>query len=152
MSIRGITIVLAALAIGSAGCDRSARLLRPTPTGPLITEVLTGTVAPPVNGTFQSTFRPYVVLESGGEVKVTLTSAVLTRPDGTQQTTIAMGLGAGTMVNGTCVVPVTAFVTTVAGPVPQLQGSLDAGTYCIQVSDVSGLAGPVAFSVTVTHF
>ncbi len=62
-----------------------------------------------------------------------------------------VGLGVGTVVSDTCVVPATAYVVTAAGTVPQLSGSLPAGIYCVQVSDVTGQVGPVAFSVTVTH-
>lgn len=152
MRIRHIALVLAGVAIVSTGCDRSVRLLEPTPTDQtIITEVLTGTVAPPVNGVFQSTFRTYIVGQGGGAVTVTLTSAVQALPDGSVQTTVLMGLGAGTVVGGACVVPATAYLTTRAGSTPQLVGSLAEGTYCIQVSDVTGQTGPVAFSVTVTH-
>ncbi|MEO6222199.1 MAG: hypothetical protein ABIP90_03040 [Vicinamibacterales bacterium] len=152
MPIRYIALALAGAAVVSAGCERSVRLLEPTPIDQtVITEVLTGTVAPPVNGVFQKTFKTYIVGQGGGAVAVTLTSAVQTRPDGSLQNTVSMGLGAGTVINGACVVPANAFVSTPAGPNPQLVGSLPAGTYCIQVSDVTGQVGPVAFSVTVTH-
>lgn len=147
-----LALVLFGTAVVSVGCDRSIRLLEPTPTDQtIITEVLTGTVAPPVGGVFQRTFKTYTVGQGGGPVTVTLTSAVQTRPDGTVQTTVTMGLGAGSVLNGVCVVPATAFLSTQAGTSPQLVGSLAEGTYCVEVSDVTGQTGPVAFSVTVTH-
>jgi hypothetical protein len=62
-----------------------------------------------------------------------------------------MGLGAGSVLNGVCVVPASAFLQTPPGTSPQLVGTLAEGTYCIEVSDVTGQTGPVAFSVTVTH-
>lgn len=152
MAIRRIALMLAGLAIVSTGCNRSVTLFEPTPEGQtIITEVLTGTVSPPVNDVFQSTFRTYTVGQGGGAVTVTLTSAVQTRPDGSLQTTVTMGLGAGSVVNGACVVAANSYVATPAGAAPQLAGSLAVGTYCIRVSDVTGQVGPVAFSVTVTH-
>lgn len=151
MPIKYLALVLAGAAVAATGCNRSIRLLDPSPTDPtIITEVLTGTVAPPVNGVFQRTFRTYIVGQGGGPVTVTLTSAAQTRPDGSLVPTV-MGLGAGSMLNGTCVVPANAFLTTGAGTSPQLVGSLVQGTYCIEVSDVTGQTGPVVFSVTVTH-
>ena len=152
MPIRHIALALAGVAAISTGCNRRAVLFEPTPIGQtIISDVLTGTVAAPVNEVFQSTFKTYVVGQGGGAVTITLTSAVQTRPDGSLQTTVTMGLGAGTVVNGACVVPVTSFLHTPAGANPQLSGSLAEGTYCIRVSDVTGQVGPVAFSVTVTH-
>ena len=152
MSIRRVALVLAAAAFVSTGCDRSVRLAGPSETGQdVITEVLTGTVAPPVNAVLQKTFRTFIVGQGGGPVTITLTSAVLTRPDGTQQAAVQMGLGAGTVVDGACVIPLTAYVVTGPGSLPQLSGNLPAGTYCVQVSDVTNQVGPVAFSVTVEH-
>ena len=152
MPIKYLALVLASAAVASAGCDRSIRLLEPTPTDQtIITEVLTGTVAPQVGGVFQRTFKTYVVGQGGGPVTVTLTSAVQTRPDGTVQNSVTMGLGAGTVLNGVCVIAATAYLTTPPGTSPQLVGSLAPGTYCVEVSDVTGQTGPVAFSVTVTH-
>jgi hypothetical protein len=149
MPIRHIALAIAAAAVVSAGCDRSVRLFQPEQT--LITETLTGSVAPPVNGELQRTFQTFIVGQGGGQVTVTLTSAVQSLPDGTQQTNMFMGLGAGSVSGGQCVIPVNAYVTTRPGTTPQLAGGLVAGTYCIQVSDITIQTGPVAFSVTVTH-
>ena len=152
MRIRRIALVLAAAAVVSTGCDRSVRLAGPSETGQtVITEVLTGTVPPPVNQVLQKTFVTFTVGQGGGPVTITLTSAVQTRPDGTLQPTVQMGLGAGTPANGACVVPTGAYVVTTAGTTPHLSGSLTAGLYCVQVSDVTGQVGPVAFSVTIQH-
>ena len=152
MRIRHLAIVLAAAAVVSTGCNREVRFAGPSETGQtVITEVLTGTVAPPVNAVRQVTFKTYTVGQGGGPVEITLTSAVLTRPDGSVLTTVQMGLGAGTPVDGACVVPVGAYVVTTPGNSPQLAGNLTAGTYCVQLSDVTNQVGPVAFSITVTH-
>lgn len=149
MRISDLVLVVALTAVGSAGCDRSVTLFEPDKV--IITDVLTGTVAPPVGGVLQRTSRTFIVGQGGGDVKVTLTSAVQTLPNGTPQAAMLMGLGVGTMAGDVCVVPVTAYVTTRPGTAPQLAGSLVAGTYCVQVSDVTTQTGPVAFSVTVTH-
>ena len=152
MVIRQIALVLAAAAVVSTGCNRSVRLAGPSETGQtVITEVLTGTVVPPVNSVLQKTFRTFIVGQGGGPVTITLTSAVLTRPDGTTQATVPVGLGAGTVVDGACVVLPTAYVVTQAGTIPQLSGNLAVGTYCVQVSDVTTQVGPVVFSITVEH-
>src|SRR5687767_5764697 len=152
MAIRRIALVLVGLAVVSTGCNRSVRLAGPTETGkPPITDVLTGVVDPPVSGVRQMTFRTFTMSTGGGPVTVTLTSAVQTRPDGTLQTTVPMGLGVGSVVNAVCVVPQTAYLVTPAGNEPHLGGNLPAGVYCVQVYDVTGQVGPVAFSVTVIH-
>ncbi len=155
MRIRHFALVLAAAAVVafvSIGCDRSVRLAGPSETGQdVISEVLTGSVAPPVNSVLQKTFKTFTVGQGGGPVTITLTSAVLTRPDGSLLSTVQMGLGAGTVDNGTCVVPANAYVVTPAAATPQLSGNLTAGVYCVQVSDVTGQVGPVAFSVKVEH-
>jgi len=153
MRIRHIALVCAGVAIVSTGCNQSVTLLEPTrPEQTIITNVLTGTVAPPVGGVFQSSILTYTVGQGGGPVTITLTSAVQTRPDGSLQPTVSMGVGAGTLsAGGVCVVAATAYLTTQAGTVPHLSGSQAVGTYCVQVSDVTGQVGPVAFSVTVTH-
>jgi hypothetical protein len=152
MPIRHIALVLATAAVVSTGCDRSVRLAGPSETGQtIITEVLTGTVPPPVNQVLQKTFVTFTVGQGGGPVTITLTSAVQTRPDGTLQPTVQMGLGAGTTANGACVVPQGSYVVTTAGTTPHLSGSLTAGVYCVQVSDVTTQVGPVAFSVTIQH-
>lgn len=149
MRTRNLVLLLAGLAVASTGCDRSVTLLTPEVT--IFTEVLTGTVLPPVNGELQRTVRTFTVGQGGGDVTVTLSSAVQTLPDGTQQTNVLVGLGVGTVVNGACQVAASAYVTTPAGTTPQLAGTLTAGTYCAQVSDVTIQTGPVAFSITVTH-
>ena len=149
MRIRYVAFALAGLALVSVGCNRSVALLAPEQT--IINDILTGSVLPPVNGELQRTFKTFTVGQGGGDVTVTLSSAIQSLPDGTQQTNVMMGLGAGTVSAGLCVVPVTAYVTTRPGTTPQLAGSLAPGTYCVQVSDITIQTGPVVFSVTVTH-
>jgi len=144
-----IALVMVVLALASTACNRSVTLVEPEKE--IITDVLTGTVTPPVDGVRQSVTRTFVVGQGGGAVSVTLTSAVQTLPDGSLQATVTMGLGVGTLVDSVCIVPSNAFTITQAGTTAQLAGTLDAGTYCVQVSDVTTQQGPVAFSVKVTH-
>jgi hypothetical protein len=149
MPMRHIALAMVMAAAVSAGCDRSVRLLEPEQN--ILTDVLTGTVAAPVSGQLQRKFRTYVVGQGGGDVAIILTSAVQTLPDGTQQANVLMGLGAGTVVGGVCSYPITAFATVRPGATAQLGGRQPAGTYCVELSDVTTQTGPVAFSVTVTH-
>ncbi len=153
MRIRHLAFAVAGVALATTGCNQSVTVYQPTlPPEAIITEVLTGTVAPPVGGVFQSTIKTYTVGPGGGPVTITLTSAVQSRPDGTLQPNMPMGVGAGTVTaGGICIVAATAYVATIPGTGPHLSGSLPQGTYCIQVSDVTGQVGPVAFSMTVTH-
>ena len=152
MATRLIALMLAGMVIVSAGCNRSVTPFQPTPDNQtIITEILTGTVPVPVDDVLQSTFRTYTVGQGGGPVTVTLTSAVQTQPDGSLQTGVIVGLGAGSVAGGACVVPANSYVATPPGTLPQLSGSLAEGTYCIRVSGVTGQAGSVAFSITLTH-
>jgi hypothetical protein len=147
----GLTSLMVALVVASSACDNSGSDTTPTPTVVPVNEVLTGTVQIPVNGTLQSAFNTFVVGQGGGTVSVTLTSAVETLPGGTLLTTVTMGLGIGTVTNGTCTPFSNAFVTAQASSTPQLTGGLNAGSYCVQVSDVTSQVGPVAYALAVSH-
>ena len=149
MPMRHIAVAMAMAAVVSAGCNRSVRLLEPDQN--IITDVLTGTVVAPISGQLQRTFKTFTVGQGGGDVTVTLTSAVQTLPAGTQQANVLMGLGQGTVIGSVCAVAITAYATVRPGTSPHLGGRLPAGTYCIDVSDVTTQTGPVAFAVTVTH-
>jgi 1,6-anhydro-N-acetylmuramate kinase len=153
MRIRLLAFAMIGVALATAGCNQSVTLYQPTvPPEALITEVLTGTVAAPVTGVFQNTIKTYSVGQGGGQVTVTLTSAVQTLPDGSVQPTVPLGVGAGTVTaGGICLVAANSYVAATPGAGPHLSGSLAAGTYCIQVSGLTGQVGPVAFSITVTH-
>jgi hypothetical protein len=133
----------------SSGGSSSSSLTTPTPT--ISNDVLTGTVQPPVGGVLQSSFNAFNVGQGGGTVQVTLTSAVETFPDGTLLSTVAMGLGVGTPSGGTCTPLTNAFTIAQAGSAPQLTGTLSAGAYCVQLSDVTNQLGPVAYAVAVSH-
>ena len=148
----GLTAVLVALAVIASGCDNSGTPTAATPNLTYLTEVVTGTVPVPVDGVLQSDSKPFTVAQSGGSVTITLTSATETLPGGTLLVNVTMGLGVGTVTNGTCTVPAGSFTPAQASSTPQLGGSsVSAGTYCVQVSDYTNQLGPVAYTVVVTH-
>lgn len=62
-------------------------------------------------------------------------------------------LGVGSVTSGTCMLLANAFTTAQASATAQLSGSsVTAGTYCVQVSDVSNQLGPVSYAVAVSHY
>lgn len=146
-----LTGLLLSLAMTASGCGNSSTTSSTSPSQTITTEVLTGTVQPPVNGVLQSAFNTFVVGQGGGTVTVTLTSAVETLPGGTLLATVTMGVGVGTVSNGTCSLLSNAYVIAQASSATLLSGSVAAGTYCVQVSDVTNQLGPVAYALAVSH-
>ena len=151
----GITTLLAALSLFSA-CSGSTTspttTTSTTTTATLGNEVLTGTVGVPVNGVLQSSVNPFTVTAGGGTATFTLTSAVESMPDGTLLPTVTMGFGVGSLSNGVCTLLSGGFTTAQGGSVAQLSGTIAAGSYCVQVSDVSNQVGPVAYAVAISHY
>ena len=144
------------LLLGAAACGSSTTTATSptTTTQNVITDVLTGTVQPPVNGSLQSTVNTFVVGQGGGTVTITLTSAIETLANGTVLSPITMGIGAGTPnPDGTCGLFANSFVTVQpsSSSTPSLQGSLSPGTFCVQVTDVTNQLGPVSYTVVVAH-
>jgi hypothetical protein len=150
----GYPIVCLAIAssVACSGTTTSPSTTTTTPTGSITNEVLTGSVAPPVNNVLQSAANPFTVSQSNGTLSVTLTSAVETMPDGSLLPTVTMGLGVGNWSNGTCTLISNAFVTAQGGSAAQLTGTISAGSYCVQVSDVTSQLGPVAYAVALSHY
>ncbi len=146
-----VVVALASAACGSSPTTPTLTTSTTTSTVTLINEVLTGTVPVPVDGVLQSAQNTFVVGQGGGSVAITLTSAVETLPDGTFLPTVTMGLGVGTLTGDTCTLLSGAFTPAQASGTAQLTGSLGAGTYCLQVSDVSNQLGPVLYAVAVSH-
>ena len=143
-----LPLVLTAVACNN-GSSSSA-----TPTAPsqtFGTDILVGTVPPPVNGVLQSDFKSFTVGQGGGQISVTLTSAVETLPGGTLLTTVTMGLAIGSLSGTTCTIIPGASAVAQGGSVAQLTGGLAAGSYCVQVSDVTSQLGPVAWAAAVVH-
>ncbi len=142
-----LPLVFTAAACGGGSTTTPTTTASPT----LATDVLAGTVGPPVSGVLQSDFKPFTVGQGGGTISVTLTSAVETLPGGTLLTTVSMGLGVGTPTGSTCTLLNGASTIAQGGSAAQLSGSVAAGSYCVQVSDVTNQVGPVAYAVAVAH-
>ena len=105
------------------------------------TETFTGTVQP--LGTNVHTFT----VTTPGSVTVTMTAAG-------PPPTISMGLGVGNPNSaGNCIFLSGGTTTAIASTTtPQLQGTLaSSGAYCVAIGDIGNAAGPIAYSVTVSH-
>jgi hypothetical protein len=117
---------------------------------PSYTRTLNGTVPAAVKGVPQSTSSNFTVGPAGGMVSVTLTSALEAFPNGSLNPSVVMGLAVGKPSGSTCVLPAGAIpALTQATVTSPLSGPLNAGTYCVQVSDQTIQVGPVAYAVVV---
>jgi len=105
-----------------------------------VTENFSGTVQVGSNDS-----KPFTVTSSGFAITVDLTSAG-------PPATISMGIGVGTLVGGTCQLSSGGFTTTSAGAAPQLNGTINAGQYCLMVYDVGNQSAPITYTVVVTHY
>ena len=141
------------LALTTVACDNSGSGTTPTTTTPqtFATEIFAGTVPPLVDGVRQSVFNNFTVGQGGGQISVTLTSAVLTRPGGTLDTTVSLGVAVGAASGTTCTPLANASAIAQASSAAILSGSVAAGAYCVQLSDVTNQVGPVAYAVAVVH-
>ncbi len=151
MPMRFCLPMLVAIVAASACSGSNNSSSTTAPTQNITTDVLTGTVLPPVNGVLQSSVNNFTVGQGGGNVSVTLTSATETLPNGTLLTTVAMGLAVGSSSITGCTPLANSFTTAQASGTAQLTGSLNAGSYCVIVSDITNQVGPVAYAVAVSH-
>ena len=110
------------------------------PTTPIITENFSGTVA--VGG---HDFNSFTVTANNATIALTLTSAG-------PPATILEGFGIGAPVAGSCQLLTNGFGSYVAGTTAQLGGTIPSGTYCVMVFDVGQQAGPITYTVVVTHY
>jgi hypothetical protein len=82
-----------------------------------------------------------------GQVSVTMTSAG-------PPATITMGLGIGNPdASGNCIFLSGGTTQAIASTTtPQLSGNLTAsGAYCVAIADIGNAAGPISYSITVSH-
>jgi len=145
MSARLLRLILAAgTACGLAACGGSTSSSNSVaaPSATVVNETFTGTVQ--VMGTNVHNFT----VTTPGAVSVTMTQAG-------PPATITMGLGIGnpnaaggcSFIAGGVTNSAVASTTT-----PQLSGTLTAsGAYCIAIGDIGNAAGPITYSVTVSH-
>jgi hypothetical protein len=129
------------LAVAAAACGGSTTA--PTTVGTnatVTTETFTGTVQP--GGQKVHTFT----VTTPGTVTVTMTQAG-------PPPTITMGLGLGNPdASGNCIFISGAVANQPASTTPQLQGTLtSSGAYCVAIGDVGNAAGPITYSITVSH-
>jgi hypothetical protein len=134
-SFRRVVLALA-LALPAAACGSPSA---PSAAPGTTTDSFSGTVT--VGGRDIHSFS----VASLGEVDVTLTAAG-------PPSTIFMGLAIGSFANGTCSLLGNGSAIAQAGTLPQLTGSLDVGTYCIDVFDAGNQTGAVNYSVNVSHY
>jgi hypothetical protein len=143
-SIRGCAAVVMLCALTSACAGDSSATSSSTsstsPTTAVTTESFSGTV--PVGG---SDTHPFTVALSGGQVNAILTAAG-------PPSTIYMGLGIGTYSGGTCTLLSGGSVVTQAASTAQLAGTVNAGSYCVQVYDAGNQTVAVSYAVTVNHY
>jgi hypothetical protein len=143
-------LVALGIMLTTAACDNSSSTTSPTSSPDTNTITFSGTVPAAVNGAAQSVSQNFTVGQSGGTVTLTLTSALETLPGGTLNPAVILGLGIGTPSGTTCNVPAgtTSLLSASATP---LSGTLNAGPYCIQVTneDASPSSGPVTFTVVI---
>jgi ABC-type glycerol-3-phosphate transport system substrate-binding protein len=132
-------IAIAAAPAACGGASTSPSVVAPTAT--VTTETFTGTVQQ--LGTNVHTFT----VATPGTVNVTMTAAG-------PPATITMGLGIGNpSATGTCIFLANGTTQAIASAsTPQLSGALSAsGAYCVAIGDIGNAAGPVTYSVTVSH-
>jgi hypothetical protein len=140
-SVLGL-LLLGVISTFATGCDNgsSSDSTTTSPSTPIITENFTGTVDP--SGT---SVNPFTVATSGNQVNVILTAAG-------PPTTIYMGIGVGTYANATCTLLTNGSVVVQAGATAQLSGTVNAGTYCVEVFDAGNQTAQISYAVTVTHY
>jgi hypothetical protein len=135
--------LIVATALSAAGCSNStdtSSTLPTAPSSPLVTENFSGTVQVGSNDA-----KPFTVTSDGFQITVDMTSAG-------PPATIAMGIGVGTFVGGTCQLSTGGFTTAAASSTPQLTGTIAAGQYCFMIYDVGNQSGPVTYTAVVMHY
>lgn len=139
--IRALSLLMLGFSLEACttgGSSASNSLLAPS--AAITTETFAGTVD--VGSGDSHTFS---VAQSGGQLNVTLTAAG-------PPSTIYMGIGVGTPSGASCALLTSAQVLTQAGTTAQLSGTVNAGTYCVQVFDAGNQTSQVSYAVTVTHY
>jgi hypothetical protein len=148
--LKHFALVALVVVLTTAACDSSSST-SPTASPAVSNSTLSGIVPAAVNGVRQSVSGNFTVGQGGGMVTVTLTSAVETFPDGTLNHDVVVGLAVGTPTGMTCSLPVGSTPALFqAGAVASISGALNAGIYCVQVSDQTVQQGPAAYTVVVT--
>lgn len=146
-----VAVALVVGQIALAGCGSSAPVVDPTtvvaPT--VTTETLSGTLS----CCFNSDFKTITVAQTGN-IDFALSALSV---NGTPST-ISMNLGIGLPSGTTCALLTGGAITAPAGTpgsvgIAELAGGIQAGTYCLQVSDVGNVPAnaTVNYTITVSH-
>ena len=112
-----------------------------TPSGTLTNDTFNGTVQPGMTNVHNFT------VTTPGSVSVTMTSAG-------PPATITMGLGIGNPDgSGNCIFLQGGTTSAIASTTtPQLSGNLTAsGQYCVAIGDIGNAAGPITYTIIVSH-
>ena len=148
--MKHFSLVALVIVLTTAACDNSSGTTT-SPSSPATNTItFSGTVPAAVNGVPQSQSEPFTVGQTGGTVTFTLTSALETLAGGALNPAVVMGIGIGTPSGSTCSVPAGTTQLLSASATP-LSGTLNAGSYCVQVTneDASPSSGPVTFTVVI---
>jgi hypothetical protein len=137
-----VATTLAVVASGAAACGGSSSTSNiAAPTGTVVTETFTGTVQ-------QNAMNVHsFMVTTPGSITVTMTAAG-------PPPTIMMGLGIGNPdASGNCIFLSGGTTQAVASTTtPQLSGSLtSSGAYCVAIGDIGNAAGPITYSIAVSH-
>jgi hypothetical protein len=137
MSALRLPVLLFALA--ASACGEAAET--PTSASPATptTVLFSGTLQP------QSTRFYSYSLTSAGSVTAMLASLERNGVPVGHALELGLGIPAGTG----CATSVVSHTTT--SLVPQLRQDASTGTYCVRISDVDGLPGPLVFTIRVIH-
>jgi len=133
--------IAASLAVAAGACGGSSSSNVVSPSTTVTTVTFNGVVQP--GGFAINTFT----VNAPGQITVTMTAAG-------PPATITMGLGLGNPdANGNCIFLSGGTAQAQASTsTPQLSGNLtSSGAYCVEIADVGNAAGPINYSIAVSH-
>jgi hypothetical protein len=135
-------IPLLLLLCAASACNDTPASTTPTGTEPEFTrvEVYEGTLDPSGSGFYSFT------LGTSGRVELTLNSLTEPSTGALLDSTLTLGLGRPAAMD--CAVTSTSQVTPGFGA--QVSSAIEAGTYCVKLSDAGGLAASTRFAVRIT--
>ena len=134
-----IALLLAPLAVVSAGCDNG-------PTTPDTTTTTTTPVTSPVTETFSSQLAMSgFSARSFNAAKPGSASVTLTSIGSSSTLKVGLGIGIPDVLGSGCLF--TRSIETAAGG--SVTASVDAGTYCVRVYDIGTLTSTVNFTATI---
>ena len=152
MKSLGFCAVISALLLATTACQSDTTPTATTP-APTVPETLSGTVPAPVAGVAQSSFVSFNSA-GAGTGSVTLTSAVETLSNNTQNPAAIVGLQLGIPGGGGCTLASGGTPLLVQASPSPLSAPFVAGANCIVVTsgNQSATAGPVSYTLVVVHF